>query len=154
MFWTSIIHICVCVFTCITDLPLPCYLMTGNTAIRCCWRNSHISSNRVSCSAKYVWHDGVFFQMPLTIQVILILVCGEAIASHLQSVLHKLQTSGAHRYVAVINSVAWIHVGFPESFRTFKIARHCIDLAGRGKCYSLVMSLANWVAKTALPSLG
>ena len=69
-----------------------------------------MSSNRVSCSVKYVWNDGVFFQMPLTIQVILILVCGEAIASHLQSVLHKLQTSGAHRYVAVINSVAWIYL--------------------------------------------
>jgi hypothetical protein len=32
----------------------------------------------------------------------------------------------------------------------FKIARHCVDLAGRGKCYSLVMSLTNCVAKTAL----
>jgi hypothetical protein len=54
---------------------------------------------------EYVSHDGVFFQMPLTTQLILIPVCGGAIASHLQSVLHKLQTSGAHRYVAVINTV-------------------------------------------------
>jgi hypothetical protein len=41
----------------------------------------------------------------------------------------------------------------PQSFRTFKIARHCVDLAGRGKCYSLEMSLANCVAKTELPDL-
>ena len=33
------------------------------------------------------------------------------------------------------------YMGCPESFRTFNIARHCVDLAGRGKCYSLVMSL-------------
>ena len=26
------------------------------------------------------------------------------------------------------------YMGCPESFRTFKIARHCVDLAGRGKC--------------------
>jgi len=45
------------------------------------------------------------------------------------------------------------YMGHPESFRTFKIAHHCIDLAGRGKCYSLVMSLTNCVAKTALPYL-
>jgi len=45
------------------------------------------------------------------------------------------------------------YTGCPESFRTFKIARHCVDLAGRGKCCSVVMSLANWVAKTALPYL-
>jgi len=38
-------------------------------------------------------------------------------------------------------------MGCPESFRTFKIARHCVDLAGHGKCYSLVMSLA----RPALP---
>jgi len=43
------------------------------------------------------------------------------------------------------------YMGCPESFRTFKIACHCVDLAGRGKCYSLVMSLTNCVAKTALP---
>ena len=47
----------------------------------------------------------------------------------------------------------YIHMGCPESFRTFKIARHCVDLAGRGKCYSLVMSLTNCVPKTALPYL-
>ena len=41
-------------------------------------------------------------------------------------------------------------MGCPESFQTFKIARHCIDLVGRGKCYSLVMRLMNCVAKTAL----
>ena len=45
------------------------------------------------------------------------------------------------------------YMGCPESFRTFKIARHFVDLAGRGKCYSLVMSLTNCVAKTALPYL-
>ena len=44
-------------------------------------------------------------------------------------------------------------MGWPEIFRTFKIARHCVDIAGRGKCYSLVMSLTNCVAKTALPYL-
>ena len=52
-----------------------------------------------------------------------------------------------------VNVCMYICIYCPESFRTFKIARHCIDLAGRGKCYSLVMSLANWVAKTALPYL-
>ena len=46
-----------------------------------------------------------------------------------------------------------LYMGCPESFRTFKIARHCVDLAGCGKCYSLVMSLTNCVAKTALPYL-
>ena len=45
------------------------------------------------------------------------------------------------------------YMGCPEIFRTFKIARHCVDLAGRGKCSSLVMSLTNCVAKTALPYL-
>jgi hypothetical protein len=45
------------------------------------------------------------------------------------------------------------YMGCPESFRTLKIARHCVDLVGRGKCYSLVMSLTNCVAKTALPYL-
>jgi hypothetical protein len=45
------------------------------------------------------------------------------------------------------------YMGCPESFRTFKIARPCVDLAGRSKCYSLVMSLTNCVAKTALPYL-
>jgi hypothetical protein len=43
-----------------------------------------------------------------------------------------------------------MYVGCPESVRTLKIARHCVDLTGRGKCYSLVMSLMNCVAKTAL----
>jgi hypothetical protein len=38
----------------------------------------------------------------------------------------------------------------PESVRTLKIARHYVDLAGHGKCYPLVMSLMNCVAKTAL----
>jgi hypothetical protein len=40
----------------------------------------------------------------VTIQAVLILVCGEAIASHLQSVLHKHQTWGARRYVAVLTA--------------------------------------------------
>jgi len=35
------------------------------------------------------------------------------------------------------------YMGCPESLRTFKIARHCVNLVGRGKCYSLVMSLVN-----------
>jgi len=26
-------------------------------------------------------------------------------------------------------------MGCPESFQKFKIARHCVDLAGSGKCY-------------------
>jgi hypothetical protein len=43
-----------------------------------------------------------------------------------------------------------IYVGCPVSVRTLKIARHSVDLAERGKCYSLVMSLTNCVAKTAL----
>jgi hypothetical protein len=43
-----------------------------------------------------------------------------------------------------------MYVGCAESVRTLKIARHCVDLAGRSKCYSLVMSLTNCVAKTAL----
>ena len=46
-----------------------------------------------------------------------------------------------------------MYMGCSESFRTIKIAHHYVDLAGRGKWYSLVMSLANWVAKTALPYL-
>jgi len=46
-----------------------------------------------------------------------------------------------------------IYMSCTESFRTLKIARHCVHLAGRGKCYSLVMSLTNCVAKTALPYL-
>ena len=46
-----------------------------------------------------------------------------------------------------------IYMGCPESFRTFIIARHCVDLAGCCTCYSLVMSLTNCVAKTALPYL-
>ena len=41
------------------------------------------------------------------------------------------------------------YMGCPESFRTFKIDHHCVDLAGRDKCHSLVMSLTNCVAKTA-----
>jgi len=45
------------------------------------------------------------------------------------------------------------YMGCPESFRTFKIARHCFDLAGRGKCCSLVMSFTNCATKTALPYL-
>jgi hypothetical protein len=43
-----------------------------------------------------------------------------------------------------------MYEGCPESVQTLKIARHCVDLAGRGKCYPLVMSLTNCVAKTAL----
>jgi len=43
-----------------------------------------------------------------------------------------------------------MYMGCPESFRTFKIARHCADLAGRGKCYSLVLSLTNRVALSCL----
>ena len=27
-----------------------------------------------------------------------------------------------------------IYMGSPEIFRAFKIARHCVDRAGRGKC--------------------
>jgi hypothetical protein len=50
----------------------------------------------------------------------------------------------------VVDDVKCSYEGCPESVRTFKIARHCVDLAGRGKCYSLVMSLTNCVAKTAL----
>ena len=46
-----------------------------------------------------------------------------------------------------------LYMGCPESFLTFKIACHCVDLAGRGKCYYLVMRLTNCVAKTALPYL-
>jgi hypothetical protein len=42
------------------------------------------------------------------------------------------------------------YVGCPERVRTLKIARQCTDLAERGKCYSLIMSLTNCVAKTAL----
>jgi hypothetical protein len=45
------------------------------------------------------------------------------------------------------------YMGCPESFRTLKIARHCVELAGRSKCYSLVMSLTNCVAKTEFPIL-
>jgi hypothetical protein len=50
----------------------------------------------------------------------------------------------------VTNKNKYTYVGCPESVRTLKIARHCVDLARRGKCYSLVMSLTNCVAKTAL----
>jgi hypothetical protein len=35
----------------------------------------------------------------------------------------------------------------------FKKAHHCVNLAGRSKGYSVVMSLVNYVAKTALPDL-
>ena len=52
-----------------------------------------------------------------------------------------------------IHIYIYIYMGCPESFRTFKVARHCVDLTGRGKCYPLVMSSMNCVAKTALPYL-
>ena len=52
-----------------------------------------------------------------------------------------------------LGTVRPLYMGCPESFRTFKIARHCVDLAERGYCFSLVMSLTNCVAKTALPYL-
>jgi hypothetical protein len=52
---------------------------------------------------------------------------------------------------ALLSNGTWaMYVGCPESVRTLKIARHCVDLTGSGKCYSLVMSLTNCVAKTAL----
>jgi len=56
------------------------------------------------------------------------------------------------RYALRIN-LCHTYMGCPESFLTFKIARDCLDLAGRGKFYSLVMILTNCVAKTALPYL-
>ena len=43
--------------------------------------------------------------------------------------------------------------GLSGKFPNVQIARHCVDLEGRGKCYSPVMSLTNCVAKTALPYL-
>ena len=56
-------------------------------------------------------------------------------------------------YSSESDNTTFTYMGCPESFWTFKIARHRVDLVGCGKCYSLVMSLANWVAKTALPYL-
>ena len=43
--------------------------------------------------------------------------------------------------------------GLSGKFPNVQNSRHCVDLAGRGYCYSLVMSLTNCVAKTALPYL-
>jgi hypothetical protein len=55
-----------------------------------------------------------------------------------------------YRFLFKSHSNNTLYEGCPESVRTFKIARHCVDLAGRSKCYSLVMSLTNCVAKTTL----
>jgi hypothetical protein len=73
-----------------------------------------------------------------------------------ESILANIRKTNHHD--STQNFIAWSnflgaateYVGCPENVRTLKIARQCVDLAGRGKCYFLVMSLTNCVAKTAL----
>ena len=68
-------------------------------------------------------------------------------------VFHDDETNYFRGTEMVEHQILVEYMGCLESFRTFKIARHCVNLAGRGKCYSLVMSLTNCIAKTALPYL-